>query len=155
MKRIHIICGPGSGKTTLARMLGEDGLRPVVELDAIGYVDGAGQKRPLADKLGEVQGIGELPAWVCEGIFLWWTDGLLDRADCIVWLDPPWAVACWRILVRHLKTSILWTNEHKGLKRLWHFLLGARCYYVGPIRQPASLDDGCAAPEQFVPTPGA
>ncbi len=141
MNRVHIIGGPGVGKTTLARKLGEDGSRPVVELDAIGYMGGAGQKRPLADKLVDVQGIAEQPIWVSEGIFLWWTDALLDQADCIVWLDPPWRVACWRILARHMNASMRRTNKHKGLKRLWHFLLGARCYYVGPIRQPASLDD--------------
>jgi len=141
VNRIHVNGGAGSGKTTLARMLGRDGSCPVFELDAIGYVGGSGQKRPLADKLVEVQGIAEQPVWVSEGIFLWWTEALLDQADCIVWLDPPWRVACWRILARHMKASIRRANTHEGLKRLWHFLLGARRYYVGPIRQPASLDD--------------
>ncbi len=141
MNRIHITGGPGSGKTTLARALGKDGLRPVIELDTIGYVAGAGQKRPLADKLLDVQGMAEQPAWVSEGIFLWWTDALLDQADCIVWLDPPWRVACWRILARHMKASIRRSNKHRGLKPLWHFLLSARGYYVDPIREPANLDD--------------
>jgi len=141
MNRVHIIGGPGSGKTTLARKLGEDGSRPVIELDAIGYVGGAGQKRALADKLVDVQGIAKQPAWVSEGIFLWWTDALLDQADCIVWLDPACTVACWRILMRHMKASIRRFNKHKGLERLWHFLTGARRYYVGPIRQPVSPDD--------------
>ncbi len=141
MNRIHVIGGAGSGKTTLARKLGGYDSRPVIELDAIGYVGGAGQKRTLADKIVDVQAIAEQPIWVSEGIFLWWTDALLDQADCIVWLDPRWRVACWRILARHMKASIRRTNKHKGLKRLWHFLLSTQTYYVGPIRQPVSLDD--------------
>jgi len=141
VNRIHVFGGPGSGKTTLARKLGGDGSCLVIELDAIGYVGGAGQKRSLADKLVDVQAIAEQPVWVSEGIFLWWTDALLDQADCIIWLDPHWRVACWRILARHMKASIRRANKHKGLKHLWHFLLSAQSYYVSPIRHPTSLDD--------------
>lgn len=141
MNRIHVIGGPGSGKTTLARRLGEENSRPVIELDFIGYAGGAGQKRDLAEKIVDSQRIADQPSWVAEGVFLGWTDALLNRADCIVWLDPPWRLACWRILARHMKASIKRSNKHAGLKQLWRFLLGARTYYVGPIRRPASLDD--------------
>lgn len=144
MNRIHIIGGPGSGKTTLAYRLHRLTKLPVFELDAIGYEGGAGPQRPLPAKLADIQRIAEDPKWITEGIFLWWTDALLREADVIVWLDPPWRVACWRILMRYVGQSVRRTNKHKGLRRLWDFLNGARNYYDGPPVEPKALDDDSA-----------
>lgn len=93
LARIHIIGGPGSGKTTLARQIAGTTGAPLYELDNIGYENGAGTRRPLHAKLADLHDIAGQPAWISEGIFLWWTDELLHRADMIVWLDPPVRVA--------------------------------------------------------------
>ncbi|HEY1015287.1 MAG TPA: hypothetical protein VGE07_21455, partial [Herpetosiphonaceae bacterium] len=88
-RKIHIVGGGGSGKTTLARRLAAATQAPLYELDAIGYEGGAGAKRPLAAKLADIARISAEPAWVTEGIFLWWTDELLAAAELIIWLDLP------------------------------------------------------------------
>jgi hypothetical protein len=113
---------------------------PVVDLDHIGYAEG-GAKRPLDEKLAKVSRLAVQPAWVSEGIFLGWATELFDRADVIVWLDPPWQVAAWRIVKRHLLASLRGTNRHRGLRRLVSFLGFVRRYYLGPNVALATLDD--------------
>jgi adenylate kinase family enzyme len=46
--RIHIVGGPGSGKTTLATRLGHLLAAPVHDLHTVAYETGAGRKRELA-----------------------------------------------------------------------------------------------------------
>ena len=141
MQRIHVIGGPGSGKTTLARRLAELGSLPAYDLDAIGYAGGAGPKRSLEARLADVRHIAAQPAWITEGSFLWWTEELLERAEVIVWLDVSWRLAAWRILRRHVLASLAGTNRHHGIRRLLSFLRSARHYYVGPARSPKAPDD--------------
>lgn len=141
LARIHIIGGPGSGKTTLARQIAGTTGAPLYELDNIGYENGAGTRRPLHAKLADLHDIAAQPAWITEGIFLWWTDELLHRADMIVWLDPPVRVDLWRIVSRHVRTSLAGTNKHRGVRALVFFLRNAFQYYRGEAIQTSSPDD--------------
>ncbi|MBV9281848.1 MAG: hypothetical protein JOZ41_17355 [Chloroflexi bacterium] len=137
--------GSGSGKTTLARRLAACLEAPVYDLDEIGYEGGAGPKRPLEVRLADVARIAAQPAWVTEGVFLWWTDELLDRADVIVWLDIPWRVAAWRIVRRHLGASRAGHNRHPGLRRLIRFLLWVRAYHTATAPAPPTAPDDDSA----------
>jgi hypothetical protein len=129
-RQVHIVGGPGSGKTTLATRLGGLLHLPVFDLDAIAYEGGAGRKRELAVRRSDVQRIAQTPGWVTEGIYLWWCESLGERADRIVWLDVPWGVAVCRIVRRHLVLSLAGTNRHPGLKKLARFAWGTRRYYL-------------------------
>lgn len=141
MQRIYIIGGPGSGKTTLGRKVAALVSAPLFELDEIGYENGAGARRPLPTKLQDIDVIADSDSWIAEGIFLWWTERLAERADVIVWLDVPWRVALWRIVSRHVKASVSGTNKHGGFKKLRFFLQGARGYYHNAGSTPQAIDD--------------
>jgi RecA/RadA recombinase len=130
VRRIHVIGGPGSGKTTLARQLAARVSAPVFDLDEVAYVGGAGPERPLAQRLADVAAIAAQPAWVTEGIYLRWIDDLLRAADAVVWLDVPGRVAVWRIVLRHARASIAGTNRHPGLGKLIRFLRSTHRYYT-------------------------
>jgi len=114
---------------------------PPTDLDEIAY---AGAKRSLDARLVDVHALAERPAWITEGIYLWWVDDLLQSADTIVWVDVPWRVAAWRIVVRHMRASVAGTNRHPGVRRLVRFLGSTRRYYVDDSAHEAIArdDDG-------------
>lgn len=143
-RRVHIVGGPGSGKTTLAHQIGNAANVPVHDLDIVGYAGGAGPKRAFEPRVADVHRIAAGSAWVTEGVFLWWTEDLLRRADLIIWLDVSWPVAARRIIVRHARTRLARTNRHGGLRNLLVFLRGARRYYDSPAMTPVEQDDDAA-----------
>lgn len=130
MTRIYIIGGPGSGKTTLAKRVAQQLTLPCYEMDQIGWENGFGAFRAEEVRLHEVQEIAQQDDWVAEGWFSPWTDALAQRAEQIVWLDLPWRVARWRIISRHMRASLAGTNKHRGLRKLYQFLVYAKHYYT-------------------------
>lgn len=130
MTRIHIMGGPGSGKTTLAKQLASRLDIPYYEIDVVGWENGHGALRPLEVRLHDIHAIAIQPSWVTDNFFTGWTDELLETADIIVFLDLPWHVTCWRIITRHLRASLAGTNRHKGLLKLYRFLGSAKKYYT-------------------------
>lgn len=128
MKRIHIIGATGSGKTTLGRKIGTHLDIPFYELDIIGYEGGFGAARPLDVRLADLKRIAAQTAWVTEGGYILWIDELLRIADTIVWLDLPWRVRGWRVIIRHLKADLARNNRHSGYLNLYRFYMTARKY---------------------------
>jgi hypothetical protein len=142
-RKIHIIGGPGCGKTTLARLLSDQLGCPSHDLDLVGWCDH--RKVPLPERLQEIETILSQPSWVAEGIFLWWTEALFENADWILWLDLPFRVAAWRIFKRHILADWRGDNPHSGVLNLITFLDGVgRGYYRRPAVAPDSPDDDLA-----------
>ncbi len=127
--KIHILDGPGSGKTTLAQELSEKFHIPHFDLEQIGWRRG---DQSVA-YIEEATTIAEQPDWITEGIFLMWTDPLLYHADYIILLDVSWPVAAWRIIVRHIVKSLRGTNHYPGIKLLFNFLKSTRRYYKDKV----------------------
>lgn len=105
-RRVFIIGGAGTGRTALARQVAARLGAPAYDLVEVGYEGGAGRRRSLDERLGDVHRIAVRPAWVAEGGFLWWTDEFLVAAVMVVWLDLPWRVAARRIALRHVKADL-------------------------------------------------
>jgi adenylate kinase family enzyme len=115
-RRIHVIGGGGTGKTTLAQALGVRLGAPVYDLDDVAY------NRPLNDRLVVLDRLVQEPRWVTEGVYLWWVDPLLQSADVILWLDVPFHIAAWRIVKRHIVSTLAGTNRYPGWILLLRFL---------------------------------
>lgn len=145
--RIHIIGGPGSGKTALARYLGECLRIPVYALDEIAFEGIEFNKRPLEVRLARVHQIASISAWLTEGIHVGWTEELLGNAQLIIWLDwVNWQTAVRRIVFRFAKGSLEEVKHQRGIKKFARFrdyarnlsLLGdsvraGRAYYISQV----------------------
>jgi adenylate kinase family enzyme len=112
MRRIAVIGGTGSGKTTVSLLLAHRLGVEHVELDALfwkpGWVMPSEEEfRPIVEAALDSDG------WVADGNYRSRLGTLvLDQADLVVWLDLALRTKFWRILrrtLRRLRTrEVLW-----------------------------------------------
>jgi len=147
--RLHIIGGPGSGKTHLSRLLGDVLCIPVYELDLIAGEGDAPEfhpTRPLPERMERVAEIAKEHAWITEGAFLWWTEPLLHNATAIIWLDPPRHRAVVRLVQRYVIEVVHEARRqprllrHPHLRPFARFVLWSWRYY--DRRRPTALPAG-------------
>ena len=99
MPRIVILGCAGSGKTTLARQLGEGTGAPVISLDALWKRDWGEKDVPaFRELLKQAHAGGD---WISDGNFaLASFDIRLPRATLVVWLEPSRVLCAWRAVTR-------------------------------------------------------
>jgi adenylate kinase family enzyme len=104
--KIHIVGGPGSGKSFLARRLGTILNIPVVYLDDVfwdnntaGY--GVKTEEDKRDKL--LNDAIKNHSWIIEGVYYSWLRNAFEKADCIIILTT----SCWLRNVRIVKRSLM------------------------------------------------
>ena len=89
--------------------------------------------------------------WIADGIYHGWTDPLIDAADLVVWLDPAWPVAVWRVLIRHIKADLRRNNKFPGYWNLMKFLISTRKYYLAnPEESVAGFDWSRSTTEPYI-----
>jgi adenylate kinase family enzyme len=137
--RVYIVGGPGSGKSSLADVLGRrTGIVPTHlddRWDDAFATDSVGRPTLAAlvfrDQL--VASVLARPTWIVEGAEPPLLRGLADAADLIVWCDVPFAVAAIRMVRRHVLADLAGTNAFPGYRRLWRFLMSVRRRYDAPF----------------------
>ncbi|TGB03856.1 ATP-binding cassette domain-containing protein [Halobacillus salinus] len=105
--KIHILGPVGSGKTTLGRTLSKRSKCCHIELDNVMWErrkDGD-RRRSESERVEYlIQTFQQYPSWIVEGVHLNdWMKGSLERADHIVWLEPPLAFRIYRVIRRYLR----------------------------------------------------
>ena len=111
-RRVLVAGTSGSGKTTLARVVAAVLGCPYTEMDAL-HPGPAWTPRPqfVEDVTRLVAG----PAWVTEWQYHVVRELVLDRADCLVWLDLPRRLVMRRVvrrtLRRRLRREVLWNGN--------------------------------------------
>ncbi len=102
----------GAGKTTLARAVAEVLGCPVVELDALPHGPGWTKRPEFED---DVDRFTSGPSWAAEWQYTAVRDVLLQRADCLIWLDLRRPVVMTRVVRRtvgrRLRREVLWNGN--------------------------------------------
>ena len=134
--KIHIIGGPGSGKTTLAADLAKRFTIPHHDLDRVFMKRGNQPALLIQDAID----IAVQPDWVAEGAFIIWVEPLLEAADCILLCTVPWYAAYWRAVRRHFEKTIKGINPYPT-RQLLPFLGFVYDYYTKPVGANASENE--------------
>ncbi|MEX0797163.1 MAG: adenylate kinase [Acidimicrobiia bacterium] len=120
MHRIVVVGNSGSGKSTIARALGEKLEFPVLELDSI-YHQKGWEPLPEEEFRVKLADFALNQEWVIDGNYtsLGMRDLVWPVADTLVWLDlPRWVVMpriMWRTLKRAVTRQELWNGNREPI----------------------------------------
>ena len=121
VQRISVVGNSGSGKTTLARQLSATLSIPHLELDAVFHQPGW-QPLDAAEFSARVDAFTAGPAWVVDGNYSAVRDLVWDRADTVVWLDPPRGLVMRQVIGRTLRRMATRAELWNGNREPWRNL---------------------------------
>ena len=129
--KIHIVGGPGSGKSFLAKKLSRELGIPHYDLDDIQWANesGYGKKRDTGERDALLEQILQRDDWIMEGVYYAWCGRCFEDADRIYLLIVPRRVYRYRILRRFLRRKLgLEPGKKETLKSLSALLQWADKY---------------------------
>jgi adenylate kinase family enzyme len=122
MRRVSVVGGSCTGKTTVSRELARRLRVPHVELDALHW-DPGWQEAPQEVLQARVEEALEAApdGWVVDGNYRGKLGTyVLDRADTVVFLDLPFRTALWRVLRRTITRAVsaqeLWNGNRESFR---------------------------------------
>lgn len=112
-QKLHIIGGPGSGKSYIARRLSEKYGLPQHDLDDIfwdrshtDYIRSSDEARQR-----NLESILSNETWIIEGVYYKWLEKSFEGADKIIVLNTPVLLRQWRVLRRYLGYKLSRSHE--------------------------------------------
>lgn len=129
-ERVLITGNGGTGKTWLARRIGEQLHQPVIHLDDIhwepgGY--GTARDRTLRDAMVKTAAEGE--SWVMEGVYGQLVNMVLGRVTALIWIDLPEEACIANVKERGIQGGesetqfaglLKWVAEYRIRKNNWN-----------------------------------
>ena len=105
LQRIHIIGGPGSGKSFIARQLSQRFGIPGCNLDELFWDQAApryGVRAETVERDAKLLAITQEQQWIIEGVYYGWLRPSFERADRIFVLRVNVFLRDWRIVKRYV-----------------------------------------------------
>lgn len=137
--RIHIIGGPGSGKTFAAQRLSQLLDIPAYDLDELFWDRSAqryGVRAPEAERDIKLVTITQQPSWIIEGVYHRWLRPSFVQADAIFVLRPNVYVRDWRILRRFVARKFGVTpTKRENLLDLYRLVVWNHGYDTDNLRR--------------------
>jgi adenylate kinase family enzyme len=122
VRRVQVIGGSCSGKSTTSRRLAAILGVPYIELDSLHHDPGWTEASADVFRERVARAIAAAPdGWVVDGNYFGKLDTfVLDQADTIVWLDIPYRTAIrrvlWRTFHRSLRREELWNGNRESFR---------------------------------------
>ena len=122
VRRVSVVGVSGSGKSTLGRNLAARLAVPYAELDAIHHQP---DWVPLAEDQfrSRVTAIASGEGWVIDGNYSAVLPLIWERADTVIWLDPPRRTVMRRLIWRSVRRVVGRTELWNGNRERWRNLL--------------------------------
>ena len=129
IKRITIVGGPGTGKTTLAEKLSKIFNLPVIHIDAINYnpnwtkIEKEKRDKLILEKIKNER-------WISDGNYSSTLKERMEKSDLIIWLDYSGLDIIKGVLSRRIKNINKEKQEIPGCKERisWEFFKYAVTY---------------------------
>jgi adenylate kinase family enzyme len=122
VQRASVVGNSGSGKTTFAAELARRMGAPHLELDSVFHQPGW-RELPTEEFRARVAAFTAGERWVVDGNYSRVRDVVWQRADTVVWLDPPkhrvMRRLVWRTLRRVLLRAELWNGNREPWTNLF------------------------------------
>jgi adenylate kinase family enzyme len=115
VNRISIIGGSGTGKTSLATVLGKELKLPVTHIDGINYFSNW-VERPKEERDEIICNLIKNEKWIIDGTYRGTLAQRLELADLIIYLDYSTWSQIKGIVKRRIKTGKKEKREIKGCK---------------------------------------
>lgn len=108
-RKIHIIGGPGSGKSYSSNKLQQATNLIAYDLDQVFWDQSANTYIRASDELRSenLNHILSENSWIIEGVYYKWLEESFRQADVIVILNPHVAIRQWRIFKRFMVRKFL------------------------------------------------
>ncbi len=125
-RKIHIIGGPSSGKSSVASKISTAYDIPAFDLDDIFWdrrADRYGIKAPKEERDRALLRVLQHDSWIIEGVYYRWLSRSFEDAGLIIILTPSVWLRDWRILKRFVKRKLsLIKSKKEKLADLWRLI---------------------------------